>query len=1051
MPEFDPKEDVSNDLSKSETEGVSLVSDASQSNGMEADSQSATDKTDKIDHPTIPLSPPPLASTQPLRPIQKRRWYHVLLFWRKADSQPQKKPVTPRFSNGSNGLHTPLDESVESVGEPVEIESTGLPTELEKKDSSFPEFNREPETQTETTTTTPSENSISNEQTCDSTPCVESSFESNPSAQPISTDSEVSLDTPPQAEPITELVNTESTQITQAETNSETQTPTQEIVSEPVLSEIQPPIENSEAGSFIQDSSNQPNALTEPASETQSTPQSAAAKRPWYSFLLFGRGKKRSHPENESSATLSSGSTSDESNAPSEPAKPASFEEVALETLEEESPAVAQQIETVDQALHTIDSNPEHSIDTPATFSEEKVKDESSFSASTENTPQTAEEVQAEEELPKASLSTESTEISVSEPTSTPTASSLSETDKATQSDKSNKQGESKEPSETNQPKRRWYHAFLFRRKKASSNAASTPLPPPASADSATEEKPNKAEISTADTAAKTTTEISSISREVTSSEENQASVSIQEPSSSSIECISSESIPMTTPQEIVSTPTNAVEDASSASIETPLVYTQDTQIIESEGEAIPEVELPPIDESLIPSAATSDSESVESISTSDEAAFLAAASTASAKTAATSNADSAPRSIKLQAGQPRLRRTRQPFQPVIPEENKSDNLQTQARKAGKEPKKSKALLYTILSLVLILLIGSAAGAYWMLRETRLKLTIHAAGLDVQPEAVLVLDYSQRFAMIRSEYLKQRNSAQDVLDKVTADLNTAQAELLGKLKSRSLLQSKIDEDNKQVEAILDENQKKVSALLDARYGELDKQYDTEKAAFNAKLVTRAKELGLNFQPNSEMDDPEVSVNGFRLALYAAPKSVNVTQERLWAEDLLNGWHQLEETWESERASVRDQAISLRQPIGPQIDEIRARVGSIEKEIEAMDANIAPLREEVRMLEGRKVDAQSIRENAYKPFYEDALRLPADFTKQRFKLDDEKKLDLRKLDQNKELQPGNYRLLVRAIQNNYEHWALVDFEIREYRTTKLEIKASDFKSVRDMLE
>ena len=997
MAEFDQKQDLMSDLPQpaiQETSSAQSFHDSEQPGQTEAELLPQDEPSNLSSTSDLPLSstssPPPTSTQLSIKPPKKRRWYQ---FWRRSSStapQPDKVPAIPP-TGLSNGAHDKLllDEFMEGVGEPVEIEPA-QPAIVNTP--VFEQTGANPEAESFSAAPSPTQEYREEPQQIEGESSVQE-------------ESHVESQDQPQEEPMLE--------------------PEAKVELEPQV-EHQPPPDSSLATSDDQGSQaveptelNAPTQSTdaEPATSAAPTPPEKPGKRPWYSFLLFGRGRKRKQAATDSTSaapsTAETAEAKDSDFKSDEPAQPASFEEIGMEILEDESPAVAHQIETVEEALHP--EYHEHHDAAASTATAKATQPAESF-AEAENTLQPVSEAQASDAI-SSELKPGSEPIAESAESAPASGSELPDSiDSAgsTESEKSADSPESAEPLQSAQPttasaqsKRRWHHALLFW-KKAPKETAPAP-----SADI----------VDAADT------------------------THIIEPSTPSESAVSS-TVSSDLPQDQQDEQVEASSNAPPQELESPAPSEQPPADHLNLGEPPPIAEETPgpFSEHAVSNVASSSSESLPEVDLPEiqqETTF--------ADTDQLSSTEPAPRSIKLKAGQPRLRRTRQPFQPA----SSVELAATKTRTDSESKKSSKLLLYTFLALGILLLLGGAGGAYWMFRETRLKLTIDAPGFSVQPEVITVLDYSQRFQMIRDEYHKQRDSAQSILDQITTSLTAAQTELAGKLKTRSVLQTKIDEDNHQVEAILEENQKKVNALLDERYSELDKQYDTEKSAFNTKLAARAKELGLNFQPNPEIDDPEVSVNAFRLSLYAAPKAVNVTQERLWAEDLLKNWHQLEETWESERASVRDKAIEMRQPIGAQIDEIRARVSSLEKETEAMDADLAVLREEVRSSEARQNEAQANRENAYRPFYEDALRLPADFVQTRFKLDDQNKLDLRKLEKSNELKPGKYRMLVRATQNgqenSHEHWALIDFEIREYRGTKLQLKVSDFKSVRDMLE
>lgn len=206
-----------------------------------------------------------------------------------------------------------------------------------------------------------------------------------------------------------------------------------------------------------------------------------------------------------------------------------------------------------------------------------------------------------------------------------------------------------------------------------------------------------------------------------------------------------------------------------------------------------------------------------------------------------------------------------------------------------------------------------------------------------------------------------------------------------------------------------------------------------------------------FQPHPEVDVPEVTVNAFRLALYQAPSGVNVTQERQWAEGLLQQWREQEKTWEEEKLTIKNKAERMRDPIGTMIEQIQKRAGFLQEQAQDVEDEMALIKEEISRFEGRVEEQRKEIQELLQPFYEELLRTPMDYSNAIFPVQNLGLIDVRELDKDTRFPPGTYRLLVRGIKDNSEYWAIKEFTLQSYRTTRLLITADDFKSVRSLLE
>lgn len=401
----------------------------------------------------------------------------------------------------------------------------------------------------------------------------------------------------------------------------------------------------------------------------------------------------------------------------------------------------------------------------------------------------------------------------------------------------------------------------------------------------------------------------------------------------------------------------------------------------------------------------------------------------------------------KMQADQPRARRQRAGEQPV------GATLTTGTGSPADEPSATRRSIPLVV-IVAMLLVMAGVGGYFIwqaLRETRLTITVHSEGIQIDPQALLVLDFEQRIRMIRRDLEDRRRPIRAELKEARQSLEAASRDLNGRKQERLTLSETIENEKRKVPQILRETNESLSKFWEKEYSALDAEYDKGKEDFYQAVVAKTKELKLAFDENLDNKAPEVVANSFRLALYGAPKEIDVAKERTWVEDQLKAWRASEEDWTKRRAQIRDQSVEMRKPVGDKIDAINNRVARFEEDLAKIDSDMGMVESEVHTFELRVAAAEQKEKDALQPFYDGLLLVPDEFTRQRLILGLNGSADLRELDRRKDLLPGKYRILVRGNRDGETVWATKDFEIKEFETTPVVIETEDFKSARALLE
>jgi cob(I)alamin adenosyltransferase len=343
-----------------------------------------------------------------------------------------------------------------------------------------------------------------------------------------------------------------------------------------------------------------------------------------------------------------------------------------------------------------------------------------------------------------------------------------------------------------------------------------------------------------------------------------------------------------------------------------------------------------------------------------------------------------------------------------------------------------------------LILAGIGLFVFWLIKETRVTFRVDAGDLKIDDQPAVIYNFMGKVDLLRSDYARRVKPIDSEHNEVQNNLASARADLAGKLETKRLLKGEAQRLNAQIPAFISESRNELNDLWVKQGASLDKEYADTKEQYQQKLEERARQLGVDYQRNKEIDSIDVSVNAFKLALYGAAKTIKVEDERKYAEGLLVEWQKYQEAWQKRMVSMKDKSQSIRQQPGPKIEEAQAQIAKVQNDIFAVDADISSYQVEIQQYDARTGDLNAQIQKVTKQFMDDLLNAPKEFVKTRLKLNGNGVAELKDLENRKDdFPPGNYFLLVSAKKDSQVYWALKNFTIKEHGKSQVYILRSDF--------
>jgi hypothetical protein len=335
-------------------------------------------------------------------------------------------------------------------------------------------------------------------------------------------------------------------------------------------------------------------------------------------------------------------------------------------------------------------------------------------------------------------------------------------------------------------------------------------------------------------------------------------------------------------------------------------------------------------------------------------------------------------------------------------------------------------------------------GTYYSLRETEVEGQIFPGKLPMPANAYVVYDFSGDVRALRRDcgssvepYRQTVQSSENNLQRVRSDL-VAQQERI------RLLKEQLHAAEEELKITGKEAQEKGRELWATEGAALEREYDAMVAHIEANFQERSKQIGL---PITEKDvsvrAPEAWANAFELSLYSAPPSVNVTEERKWAEEGLKVWHQFQSLYEQKQQALKKKTEEFQEQVAPKVTEIRNQISLLEGRITDSEEEMLPLQQEFTANQNELSNATAQAEAARANFQKQLLQLPRHSIRTTIPVGADGHFEWRRLEQNGRFQTGHYFLWLVTKEGGQEHWSLFPFSISPYAKTEIIVRADSF--------
>jgi hypothetical protein len=370
---------------------------------------------------------------------------------------------------------------------------------------------------------------------------------------------------------------------------------------------------------------------------------------------------------------------------------------------------------------------------------------------------------------------------------------------------------------------------------------------------------------------------------------------------------------------------------------------------------------------------------------------------------------------------------------------------------SGEKKKRSPVLAWVGVGILLILLIGLGIYIYQITRETSAEITFSLEDLSMSGSPLIVYHFDGQVSQIKRDYAERRSPMELRLQEIEADLASAKADLAGREEKKRLLSEEIQKLRDSIPLLVAEGEKKLDRLWKEEGGSLDQSYAAQKESLHKEIENKARELGLKYERNPELDALEVAVNAFRLSLYGAPKTVNVDEQRVFSEDLLKRWRDFEKDWSKKQQEIKEKAMEIKQSPGPRIEDTQKAIESLKVDLEALNIDVDSLQEEVNRRQQDEVEEQEKLREVEKPFLSDLMKVPSNNILRQLQVGSNGKCLLSHLEKSTDMPPGEYVLLVQGQSGEEIFWAFKSVTVTRHKKTEVRVTRQDFKPARKLIQ
>ncbi len=385
---------------------------------------------------------------------------------------------------------------------------------------------------------------------------------------------------------------------------------------------------------------------------------------------------------------------------------------------------------------------------------------------------------------------------------------------------------------------------------------------------------------------------------------------------------------------------------------------------------------------------------------------------------------------------------------------------------AGNKPAVKRAqpawLRITIAVVVRVFIVAAILGlgyyTFQQLRETRLEGFVNLPKGYQLKKVSIVRDFRSDVFNLVEELSLTRAPIHTDIEQLQDVVSRGNADIAGREERLRLLREEIETAEKEIVSVTQEARKAGDKIWTGPGVALDGEYEKKKTDFHKIIVDRATQLKLNYNENTDILDPEVWVNAFRLSLYSVPKGVNSGAEREWAEKQLAEWKKYQEEYRGKIAALKKQIEDIQTSPQARITENNQRIAELKQRIAETEQELEPIRQELKTNLAALDKLKDDQAGLDAPFYKQVLDVPEGAVLRNLTIDPAtNRFSWREINKDPQYQPaedvpGNYYLWVRAVSpQGGEYWSFVHFSLYYYRTTQLIIQPGALLSVRKILE
>ncbi|PTX91951.1 hypothetical protein DB346_23640 [Verrucomicrobia bacterium LW23] len=237
--------------------------------------------------------------------------------------------------------------------------------------------------------------------------------------------------------------------------------------------------------------------------------------------------------------------------------------------------------------------------------------------------------------------------------------------------------------------------------------------------------------------------------------------------------------------------------------------------------------------------------------------------------------------------------------------------------------------------------------------------------------------------------------------------------------------------------------------------ELMALYEQRQNALRQEIEERAQALNLeNFKGTKEYPSPDVWLNNYSIALYGTP-AATATKEKEWVQKKLSEWRDFVKYYEERAQEFASQLRAVEGVVGPKKQEVTQVTEELRARISEAQQSIGPLKDEIARVEVDQTADRGVEATLDQNFLLELQGMP-DLHKKRSIAVDNNRFSLRHLQKKetgrlREWEVGTYRAFVRINVGGEENWAIGEFPIQDYDTTRVIIPPAAFEPILKILK